>query len=129
MALSIRLAAMLYFQDAESVRIKSFEANTVVANPEPNIARAFQAFDIADSRAGVVGQGTKDLDGVLTIDPPQIGLGVIRPAKVTLQGAPMSEAKFPENLFVRRAGTGLSARGFNRLALGVRFGFAVFGRA
>jgi hypothetical protein len=117
---------MLYLEDAESVRLENFESDAVIANTQPQIAGTFQTFDIADAGIGVVCQRAENFDGMLAVDPSQISLGLIRPAKVGPQDALSLEAEFPKNLFMRCAGAGFTACGFYRRALGVRFGFVVF---
>jgi len=59
---------MLYLQDAKSVRLENFESDSVVADTEPQIARALQTFDIPDAGIGVVCPRTKNLDCMLTVD-------------------------------------------------------------
>jgi hypothetical protein len=100
---------MFYLEDAVGARLQDFKAHAVVTDAQPEIARAFQAFDVAETCIGIIGQCP------LPVYPPQVGLSMVRPAKVGLQDALLSETEFPKDLFMRCAGTGFTPCGFNGL--------------
>src|ERR1700722_3594212 len=69
--------------DAIRVFFGHFEPHPVIADAEPQIAAAFQLFDLAFAARRVIGERMQDIERLSAINLPQLLLGAVGPDELT----------------------------------------------